>query len=119
MRAAWVCPVRAVFALTALTRGPSRLTANPFSSSATSLSLIPASPSIRASPSSPATVTRRRTDANPQGSKSHFLNAVISLFGRLSSDLSPSPVPPCVRLLYASFFVSFLHSTTPPLPPPH
>src|SRR5258708_9446137 len=59
----------------------------PSSSFAIFLSPIPVSPNIPASPSSPATVTKRSPDANPEISDT-FLNEVSSLCGKLKTGSS-------------------------------
>src|ERR1700682_403788 len=67
-------PVSAPIASTLAASNPR---AAPSSSCAISPSPIPASPSTHASPSSPATATRRSPDANPQISDSYFLHEII------------------------------------------
>ena len=61
----------------ASTLAASNLRAAPSSSCAISLSPIPDSPSTHASPSSPATATKRSPDANSQISDSYFLHGMI------------------------------------------
>src|SRR5258708_10796582 len=100
--------------------------AAPSSSFAISLSPIPVSPNIPASPSSPATVTKRSPDANPEISDT-FKNEVSSLCGKLRTAsfsrrgprlASRSELPLCAALFLlacpAPIFADKLQITSNP-----